>query len=492
MDPNEFESAESFINIKDLFYVVLKKIGIIIVAGIVFGGILFAFKFSQKTKKVNVLDVTTKMNEKETDVQFELRKQNVDRAKDIYNALETVKVQIDYQREYVNNSLYMQIDSENEYESTAQILLTLEQADSAGMDLALFGAYEQDIRSCKFLNEYVEKKNYKMDYVQELITFSSRAADESVIILDGSTAKTGSLYIKVYGPTEEFTEEITALIIKEVERKYFDLNETIAPHSIRVVGIHNICKVDWNTRDTQAAQIAKLESLQKQVASYTDSLDNVAIKLELESGEDILNYYDAVKKAEAEGVPLVYSTTKVSLKTRLKPAIKLGAIGFCGGAFLICCFIVLVYIFGKKFSSQAQFFGMFPTLKKIGVVKPSGKRTKFAEAIDIRSENDSKMSAENNNKMIRANFENLTKGMNKVLITGTGDLKATEKAVKELGLKGDFKHDIFSNPDILKSVPEYDGVVIVEQRKRSLFKDVSNEIDLINNGGAEVIGAIII
>ena len=66
------------------------------------------------------------------------------------------------------------------------------------------------------------------------------------------------------------------------------------------------------------------------------------------------------------------------------------------------------------------------------------------------------------------------------------------EAYKALGLKGDYKPDIFSDPDVLKTVPDYDGVVILEQRKVSLFKDVSNEIALIGNAGTEIIGAIII
>ena len=67
-----------------------------------------------------------------------------------------------------------------------------------------------------------------------------------------------------------------------------------------------------------------------------------------------------------------------------------------------------------------------------------------------------------------------------------------DEAVKELGLKGDFKPDIFSNPDVLKTVPDYDGVVLLEQRKVSLYKTVNNEINLISNSGTEIIGAIII
>ena len=79
-----------------------------------------------------------------------------------------------------------------------------------------------------------------------------------------------------------------------------------------------------------------------------------------------------------------------------------------------------------------------------------------------------------------------------MLITGTGDTKVMGEAVKVLGLKGDFKPNIFNDPDVLKTVPEYDGIVLVEQRKVSLIKNVANEIELISNGGTEIIGAIII
>lgn len=82
--------------------------------------------------------------------------------------------------------------------------------------------------------------------------------------------------------------------------------------------------------------------------------------------------------------------------------------------------------------------------------------------------------------------------MNRVLITGTGDSKAMSEAVKTLGLKGDFKPDIFNNPQVLKSVPDYDGIVLIEQRKYSLKPVVENEINLLSNGGTKIIGAIII
>ena len=120
------------------------------------------------------------------------------------------------------------------------------------------------------------------------------------------------------------------------------------------------------------------------------------------------------------------------------------------------------------------------------------KRSKFVTSLDIKSDDDTLMSAENNKKLILVNYENLTRDLKKVLITGTGDKKAASEAVKNIGLKGDFKPDVFSNPDLLKTVSEYDGVVIVEQRNVSLYKNVASEIDLISNAGVKIVGAIII
>ena len=53
-------------------------------------------------------------------------------------------------------------------------------------------------------------------------------------------------------------------------------------------------------------------------------------------------------------------------------------------------------------------------------------------------------------------------------------------------------HKKISNPEVLRSVSDYDGVVLMEQRNVSMFKTVKNEISLISNAGVEIIGAIII
>lgn len=493
MDPKNYESE---INIKDLIFVVLKKLGIMLIAGVILGGALFSYKVMKRIKTNDVLDPTTKLNDSETDVQYELRVQNINKARTYYEMISNVNKQIDHQRTYIADSIYMQIDAENVYQSTAQITLTLENNDTNGIDSALFGAYERDVKAGNYLDEYAKKIGTRPDYIKELVSFSSSGAGNTIITIDNDVDRVGSMYISVYGPSREFVDDVMDLVIKEVEREYTELNGTVAKHTICLVGVQQILKMDNGIRDGQISHTGSIDSLQRQITSYNEQLDKVAKELGLTDKEDILSYFEEHAEVkvdvDSDGIPTGTSEQTISRWSMIKPGLKWGLIGGVAGAFLIAVFAVLQYIFGRRVLTQAQFFGLFPAVKKIGVVKPTGKRSKFDTFIDVKAEDDTKLSKENNLKLISANYSNLTKDCGKVLITGTGDSKAMSEAVKALNLKGDFKPDLFNNPDVLASVPDYDGIVLLEQRKVSLIKNVVNEIELINNGGTEIIGAIII
>ena len=493
MDP---KNNEPEINIKDLILVVMKKLGIMIIAGAILGGSLFSYKVLKRIKTNDVLDPTTKLNDSETDVQYELRVQNINKARTYYEMIDNVNRQIDHQRTYIADSIYMQIDAENVYESTAQITLTLENNDTNGIDAALFGAYDRDVKAGNYLDEYAKKIGTRPDYIKELISFSSSAANNTIISMDSDVDRVGSMYISVVGPSRVFCDEVMELVIKEIESVYGELNGSVAKHSIDVVGVQQILKMDNNIRNNQISHTTSIDSLQKQIASYNEQLDKVAKDLNLSDKEDILSYFEkhAEVKVDLESgeIPTGTSEQFVSRWSMLKSGVKYGAVGFVGGAFAVAALVVLNYIFSRRVKTQAQFFGLFTNVKKIGVMKPLGKRSKYVSFIDVKIEDDSKLSSDNVKKLISANYSNLTKDCAKILVTGTGDKKAMEDTFKSLKLKGDFKPDMFNNPEVLSSITDYDGIVLLEQRKVSLIKNVEYEINLISNGGTPIIGAIII
>ena len=490
MDPNKKHVSE--LNIKDLCFACLKKIWIMLIAGAILGGALFTYYVSQVKKTSDTLDITKKLSAGESDAQYELRVQKIERARTYADMIDNANLQIEHENNYIAESIYMQIDPDNVYQATAQITLTFEDYDTKGAVSALLALYERYLRSGEYLNEYAEELNTKPDYIKELIAISSGADSSSVISLDRDYDSNGSLYFSVYGPSHDFVVNVIDLMINEVYELNTEFNTKVAQHTALVVGQQDIIKIDSGVRDGQISHTTHIKDLQGQIASYNESIDSLAKELGLSGKAALIDYFDKHDVVVVNGIPTEYSERELSKKNNIKPSLQYIGIGFAGGALIVAFVVVLFYIFSRKVKTQAQFFGVFVSIRKIGVMKPIYKRSKYSAFIDVKAEDDSKQSKENINKLISANYSNLTKDCNKVLITGTGDKKAMEEAVKALGIKGDFKPDIFSNPDVLKAVPDYDGVVLLEQRKVSLYKNVTNEIDLISNGGTEILGAIII
>lgn len=490
MDP---ANNEYVIKVKDVLYVILKKLWLMIIVGLVAGAGLFYINFSkvETVKSNDVLDITKKLNAGESDVQYQLRAQQIERARVLVDLIDNTDIQIEYGKKYIDESIFMQIDPDNNYSSYAQFTITIEDNTANGTDAALFSAYERGIRNGDYLSDYAIELGTEIAYIKEMFSISSSVANNTVIS-NNFIDSTGSFFIAVYGPTPEFVDNTMERIITEVYRLSNQLSVDIVPHTISLIGVQNIIYSDSAIREQQNNRYANIRNLQDQIVSYNKTLDAIAEDLGLSDKSVLISYIKTHDLVEIDGIPTEYSETVTSVKGKIVPNLMWLGIGFGAGVLLIAVFVAIGYVFGKKILTQAQFFGLFMRIKRIGVMKPLGKRSKFIRFIDVKTEDDTKVSTEKCNGLISANYSNLTKDLNKVLITGTGDEKAMGDAVKALGLKGDFKPDIFNNPEVLKVVPDYDGIVLIEQRKKSLKPVVENEINLLSNGGTKIIGAIII
>ena len=146
LDPNE---NNSMLSLKDLLYALLRNLGIILIVAVLLGGVLFAYKITRTGGSAtgsNVLNISAQ-NEGESDVEYQLRKQKVGRAKDLAITITKINSQIDHQRRYLSDSVYMQIDAENVYETKVQYVISLKDNATAGVDRALVNAYQNAISS---------------------------------------------------------------------------------------------------------------------------------------------------------------------------------------------------------------------------------------------------------------------------------------------------------------------------------------------------------
>ena len=475
MDSNTNKTVE--INLKDLFFVLLRKIGIIAIIGFIFAGTLFGYKYATSANDTSVLDISSKLDG-ESDVDYEARVLDISRAEDIINSIDALNSQIENQRQYVSDSILMQIDAENEAVTTANLVIKVNDTTMSGTDEVLISSYSQDILSGDYLAELAEEWGTKQGYLAELISVEYKSTTTVVVSTEDMPGTVATFMITVVGPSTDYTDKIMDMILAEVDVKAVELNETTVPHSITVSGRKSFYMVDNNTRDLQYTAINRFELIQKQIETYDKALDDIASEIGVYNKSSLYAYFsfnEDMQKSSALGA-----------------AIKFAELGFVVGALLVVFFLVLQYVFGKRFATQAKLFGRFSCLNRIGVVKPENKRSRFVKAIDVKTGDDSILSDEDSNMLLAANINNLTFGMKKVLFTGTAETEKIRKLVSKLDIKADVKASFFADPACLASVNEYDGIIIVEQRNHSECSKVAEELTLIANTNTTLIGAIVI
>ena len=475
MDSNAYQTVE--INLKDLFLVILKKAGIILVAGLILAGALFAYKYISSSNDANVLDISEKLDG-ESDIEYSERVQKVGYAEDIIRSIDKLKAQIENQRQYVSDSILMQIDAENEAVTIANLVVTIEDNSTAGIDSALVSSYSQDLGSGDYLIELAKDLGTNPGYLKELIKVDFTASESVVVNSDELFGSAGTIVITVIGPTPDYTDKIMDAVLNEADVLHAELNSTMVPHVVVMTGRQSSYMVDNVTRDMQYDVTKRFETLQKQIDTYDDSLEELASDIGVDNKSNLYAYFAFNDDSWNKSV----SST----------AIKFAVIGFAVGIFIIAGIIIVDYLFGKKFSSQAKFYSRFPRVEKLGVVKPTNKRSAYIKLMDKKSGDDNSLSDENNYKLMAANIKNLTSGMEKILFIGTAETERIKDLVSKLGVKADVKSSFFEDPTSLESISGYDGIIIVEQRNYSNRKMIAEELRLIDNADTKLIGAIVI
>ncbi|MCR5592167.1 MAG: hypothetical protein K6F79_00280 [Saccharofermentans sp.] len=473
MDQSSNQPVE--IDIKDLFCYVLKKSLVIIIVAVVcaaagIGYAWFKNRSAGDTIVTNVLNLDERLPG-ETDDEYSARSTKVNQARSVMQSIESLSNQVEVRNRYLSESILMQVDPANVAESNAQVVISLTGNQPGGSLEAVFAAYKYDILHGSYLDEASEAFGYSRYTIGELITVDE-SFDEVSILEDNQILV---MNIKVVGLDTEFTFALTDFILTEIDNVSADICDSVANHTVSLAGRQNELTADTNVRTSQYDTVNYLNNLQVQINNENNILDNLAKQLGI---SDRSAFYD----------PSSVDTGSSSLKS----IAQFGAIGLIVGAFLIIAFYALIYMFGHKMVSQNQFFSMFSGIKKIGVCKPSGNKSAFVSLLDRLTEDDNKLTQANSDSIISANVRNLTLDKAKILITGTVANDEVKKKIKDLKLSGDVRLNVFENPDILRDVSSYDGIVIVEQRGESEKKRVREQIELLNNSGKTIIGAIIV
>lgn len=471
---NDSGSAPILVDFKDLVCVILKKSGAILAVALVFSVLAVCVPVmhrdsSTATVSYNTLDTSVKLRG-ESDEAYQSRIMNVEIAMSSVNEINLINNNITLLNEYYENSLLMNLDPSNTACSQIRVVLQIDN-DSSQYEI------ENDLFTCiydvlygEYLDSLAEEYGYDSESLRELISCDilSSLTDND---LDDDSCVTPAFVIRIIGESTDFTDNVADSIVSEL------YNFSESTHNLMIVRRQSEVSFNEDVLNSQMTISTKISNEVVRVNQLNTTLDGIAKSLGYANRNVFFEPSSAVVTSGGGGVS---KTTYI----------KYAGAGFILGFIFAAAYVALGYIWGRKIVSQRQFFVLFDEVAKVGVCKPQGKRSAFTEFLDKKTSDDSGLSAEDTNKIIRANLDNLAAG--RILITGTSDDKAVLEAVKSLGVAGDVKLDLFKNPEILKSASEYDGIVVAEKRGSSEKKAIREELRLLENSGTKIVGAIIV
>lgn len=434
------------IDLIDLGRYLLRKIIPILVAGVICACLAGLYKYYRER---------TSVSQAETEVETELMSR-LEKYEQESELIETSDVStaelIRRQKDYLQNSLYMQLDPNHVWKAQTLIRVVSHSHDMPAYQLEEL--YRFDLSNIYFLKDLAQDRAIETSYLRELIsswsvgTAGETGDDTTDVVLRDQNFEdrvTSELFcVQTLGNTEQeamelMNEALDALnqANEEYARKY--------SHDFEILSRHCAEGVD-----------ASLIAIQKDREIITQNL-----LLQMKDNQDKADILLAEsKKPSAGGVSK-------------KDLLKYGLIGFIGGIFLMCLWYALRYIRNDKLVDYKDLERRGLFLKELGSVPDQGAA------------------------MIAANIRNFAGDKRRLFLTGMTEQSSFDQVCEDLksylsGYEIVSARDVLHDAEARELLPDCDAAVLVEQSNVTHYSDIAQETTFLFNADKEIIGIVIV
>ncbi|MBQ8329132.1 MAG: hypothetical protein IJX83_05840 [Lachnospiraceae bacterium] len=430
------EGTTRQVSLEKLLRCALRKWKLILLAGIILGAFFGSYKiFSIHSKKDEMIKSyeTYKNN-------LEMYNTNIS---DYNKSIAEMQSGISNRLEYMQTAPAMQIDPYNCPIATAQIRVVPagENGISDNDKYSLLYSIYDDIYYGDTSMIVAEKQNMNAANLNELLYLR--------IYPQG-----GTMTVIARGVDEAHAESIRDDLLDVVMSRK-DLFSNFGSFDIEVYGKGTQTVVEPNLKAIQEASTDSLSKMQTSLRTSQNQLSQL------------------VKPA---------SVPQYSKKFMLKNGIKLGIVGFAGGACLMAIALICLVLYRGAILSTDEIDGEF------------GLRT-LADYSDGKSQDEAGLD------YMLARLESCTAGMDnkEIGIAGTISGKKLNALAEKLnkqtsgsknGLSFTGLSNIAKDAESYRKLRKMNGVIIAEEVGRSSYNEIRNEIGLIADSGAELLGTV--
>ena len=435
------------IDLLDLGRYLLRRIGWILLVGIVCAGIAAAYKYHSLSDPKAIREAETEFEHNL--LMYEQESELIDSSSNTTIGL------IQEQEEYLRTSPFMQLDPFQVWKGQTLVQVVSHSNDVPAYQLEEL--YRYALTSGTYLSDLAQKRETRQVYLRELIDVksiltSTDLGNTSDVILhedaDDDRMTSRVFIVQTSGSSREEAVELMDVVLAELEAKQEEYKKEY-PHDITVLARFCSQVMDSEIRNKQVDNMSYSQTL------LTKQKENDTQKTQLTK--------------PTEGAAFETAAGKISAKDLVMFAV----LGFVVGFLLMCVWFAFRYMRNDKLVDYKDISRKGVNLKELGSISDQGIA------------------------MVAANVRNFAADRRKIFLTGmTGETEfaAACASLKEYLAEYEISYlrDVLHDPKSREMLLDCDAAVLVEQKGVTSYRDMKGEITFLVNAEKDIIGIVIV
>lgn len=447
---------EQEIDLKDLFFHLLYRWRSILVAALIGAILLGTYQYLNLTLTHREGKLTKAEKQWQVDLQ-EFR----DSLLNATNSVRTYTNLIKEKNDYLNESVYMKLDAQDEWYAYKRYYIKVDQAVLDALPESV-----QEDPADRVISAYTAtlKSGLDPEEMQALLGTGKREYIDELVGVGGDT-EANTVSISVIGATRED-------VVKQLD--YFDnrLN-TVSAAKAQTIEAHTMTLMDEDVRSRiDGGLSAKQDEINKQILDWQEALK--------EQRETLNDLEDKEEPKKPVGIK------------------KFAAIGFILGAFLLAAIYTAKYIMSGLLHSSSELLEryclpVYGEFAKSRARHPGKGLDKLFERWEFKHASSDDVVVEEIVAMLRERHNG-----KRVLLTGTVSGNKLDNLSQKLQSKLDgavalaTEGDFLTNNAAIAGASGADAVVMVEEKHASRVNSIDREAELLIMGSANVSGCVVI
>ncbi len=302
------------------------------------------------------------------------------------------------------------------------------------------------------------------------------------------------IYVEVIGKDTDASARMADLLLEYLNQEKSSIASNMGEHSLTVLSRSTTVGIDSNVLNKQNTNYSTLSRLGDTVAAQKKALsaDQLAYYKNTLSDNDA---YDAAKAGISSGLTGIRSFI----------SLKMIAIGLFAGVFCMAGLWAVLYVFNNRIKSEDPIENLFK-IAVIGMIPAEYEKKRLFGFVDrwiisIRDRNKRIFSVDEAVSLIvsRVKVQSSKDEVSKLVLIGCDLGKNVPDVPQEMADKlksGDINASVLDNvlydPENTEKLGEMDGAVIIEKAGRTLYSELTEEIELLKRQQIKILGCVIV